>query len=128
MKILIAGFQHETNTFAPSRADWNSFVEGGGMPSMTHGQDLMDFRGINLPLGGFLDALHGENHEYIPVIWAAASPSAHVTRDAYERITAQIIDALLQNATALLPILSVAPLASSPVTPRRSPVKPALAM
>ena len=33
MKILIAGFQHETNTFAPSKADWNSFVEGGGMPS-----------------------------------------------------------------------------------------------
>ena len=98
MKILIAGFQHETNTFAPSRADWNSFVEGGGMPSMTLGQDLMDCRGINLPLGGFLDALHAENHEFIPVIWAAASPSAHVTRDAYERITAQIIEALQQNA------------------------------
>ena len=28
MKILIAGFQHETNTFAPSEADWDSFVEG----------------------------------------------------------------------------------------------------
>ena len=27
------------------------------------------------------------------VIWAGASPSAHVTRDAYERIAGEIVDA-----------------------------------
>ena len=75
MKILIAGFQHETNTFAPSEADWDSFVEGGGMPGMVEGEALLDFKGINLPLGGFLDDLEGEGHEYLPVIWASASPS-----------------------------------------------------
>ena len=67
MKILIAGFQHETNTFAPSEADWDSFVEGGGMPGMVEGEALLDFKGINLPLGGFLDDLEGEGHEYLPV-------------------------------------------------------------
>ena len=59
MKILIAGFQHETNTFAPSEADWDSFIEGGGMPGMVEGEALLDFKGINLPLGGFLDDLEG---------------------------------------------------------------------
>jgi len=68
MKILIAGFQHETNTFAPSEADWDSFVEGGGMPGLVEGEALLDFKGINLPLGGFLDDLEGEGHEYLPVI------------------------------------------------------------
>ncbi|MGA1519795.1 MAG: M81 family metallopeptidase, partial [Burkholderiaceae bacterium] len=25
MRVLVAGFQHETNTFAPSLADWDAF-------------------------------------------------------------------------------------------------------
>jgi len=43
MKILIAGFHHETNTFAPSEADWDSFVEGGGMPGMVEGDALLSY-------------------------------------------------------------------------------------
>ena len=93
MKILIAGFQHETNTFALSKADWAAFVQGGGMPGMTHGNDVLDFRGINIPVGGFLDAMHGGPHQIVPVIWTAACPSAHVTKDAFERITGKIVEA-----------------------------------
>ena len=29
MRIAIGGFQHETNTFAPSRATYERFVQGG---------------------------------------------------------------------------------------------------
>ena len=97
MKILIAGFQHETNTFAPSVADWDDFVEGGGMPGMVEGDALLDFKGINLPLGGFLDELEGEEHEYLPIIWASASPSGPVTKDAFERIVGKITDVLKQQ-------------------------------
>ena len=93
MKILIAGFQHETNTFAPTKADWSDFVQGGGMPSMTFGRDVLDLRGINIPVGGFLDAMHGGPHQLVPVIWAAACPSAEVTEDAFERITTMIVKA-----------------------------------
>ncbi len=67
MKILIAGFQHETNTFAPTKANWEDFVHGGGMPSMTHGSDVMELRGINIPMGGFLEAMHGTIHDLVPV-------------------------------------------------------------
>lgn len=28
-KIIIAGFQHETNTFAPTKASYVDFVQGG---------------------------------------------------------------------------------------------------
>ena len=94
MKILIAGFQHETNTFAPSTADWDDFVKGGGMPGMAENDELLNFKGINLPLGGFLDEMEGEGHEYLPVIWAAASPSGYVTKDAFERIVGKITDVL----------------------------------
>ena len=93
MKILIAGFQHETNTFAPSKADWGSFVQGGGMPGMTHGSDILDFRGINIPVGGFLEAMRGGPHQIMSVVWTAACPSAQVTEDAFERITGKIVEA-----------------------------------
>ena len=31
MRIFVAGFQHETNTFAPSKADWSAFESGSPM-------------------------------------------------------------------------------------------------
>ena len=93
MKILIAGFQHETNTFAPTKAKWEDFVHGGGMPSMTHGEDVFKLRGINIPIAGFLNAMHNCSHELVPVIWANACPSAEVTEDAYERISDIIVGA-----------------------------------
>ena len=93
MKILIAGFQHETNTFAPSKADWDDFVQGGGMPCMTFGNDILDFKDINIPVGGFLNAMNGGMYQIFPVIWTAACPSAHVTEYAFERITGKIVEA-----------------------------------
>ena len=38
--------------------------------------------------------MEGEGHEYLPVIWAAASPSGYVTKDAFERIVGKITDVL----------------------------------
>ena len=60
---------------------------------MTHGSDILDLKGINIPAGGFLDAMHGGSHQIVPVIWTAACPSAHVTEDAFERITGKIVEA-----------------------------------
>ena len=60
---------------------------------MTHGSDILDLKGINIPAGGFLDAMHGGPHQIVPVIWTAACPSAHVTEDAFERITGKIVEA-----------------------------------
>ena len=51
-KIAIAGFQHETNTFAPSMARYEHFVNGGGFPAMTRGDAILNFRNINIPAGG----------------------------------------------------------------------------
>ncbi len=64
---------------------------------MTHGSDVLDLRGINIPVGGFLDAMHGGPHQIIPVIWTAACPSAQVTEDAFERITGKIVEAVSEQ-------------------------------
>lgn len=92
--ILIAGFQHETNTFAPSKAVYENFVRGEGHPAMPRGRDMLSLRDVNIPVGGFIRAAEAHGDTLLPVLWAGASPSAHVSEDAYERIVGEILDAV----------------------------------
>lgn len=98
-KIAVAGFQHETNTFAPSMARYEHFINGGGFPAMTRGEAMLAFRDINIPAGGFIQTAEGLGYELVPIMWTAATPSAHVERDTFERICDEIV-AGLQAAQA----------------------------
>ncbi|MGM5027569.1 M81 family metallopeptidase [Tardiphaga sp. 862_B3_N4_1] len=94
-RIAVGGFLHETNTFAPTKATYEAFVHGGGWPSMTHGADVLKvMRGINVGLAGFIEEAEARGWELIPTIACGASPSAHVTRDAFERIVGEMIDGI----------------------------------
>ena len=73
-RILIAGFQHETNTFAPSKAEYENFVRGEGFPQMVRGSDMLELRNVNIPLGGFLIEADRLGYEVVPVIWAGPVP------------------------------------------------------
>ena len=97
-RIAVGGFQHETNTFAPSPADYAAFESGGGWPGMCFGEALAPtVLGANIPAGGAFEAFHKAGHGTIGLVWGAASPSDRVTRDAYERIAGEMI-ARLQKA------------------------------
>ncbi len=92
MKILVAGYQHETNTFAPSPADWAAFNRGDSFPAFVHGAAMLNrMRGVNIPIGGFIDAAKTRGWQLVPSSWCGAIPSAHVTEDAFERISASIL-------------------------------------
>ena len=94
-RIAIGGFLHETNTFAPTRADYVAFQQGGGWPAMCEGAELLRvMRGINVGAAGFVERAEAYGWELAPTIWCAASPSAHVTKDAYERVAAALLDGL----------------------------------
>ncbi|QWG15183.1 M81 family metallopeptidase [Bradyrhizobium sediminis] len=94
-RIAIGGFLHETNTFAPTKATYADFVHGGGWPSMAHGGDILTtMRNINVGLAGFIGAAQARGWEIAPTIACAASPSAHVTEDAYERIVKAMVDGI----------------------------------
>ena len=61
--IAVGGFQHETNTFAPSKADYSAFEQGGGWPELTFGDAIAPrLAGANIPATGALDALHAAGH------------------------------------------------------------------
>ena len=94
-RIAIGGFLHETNTFAPTKATYDDFVHGGGWPAMAEGNDVLKvMRNINVGLAGFVEQAEARGWEMVPTISCAASPSAHVTKDAYERIAKVMIDGI----------------------------------
>jgi len=93
-RIAVGGFLHETNTFAPTKATYDAFVHGGGWPSMVMGKDVLTIRNINVGLAGFIGAAEANGWELVPTIFAAATPSAHVTKDAYERIAKVMVDGI----------------------------------
>jgi microcystin degradation protein MlrC len=96
-RILIAGYQHETNTFAPSLADWAAFTRGDSFPAFVRGQAMVDqLSGINIPVAGFIDAARTHGWTLVPSCWAGAIPSSYVTTDAFERIAGAIVDDVRQ--------------------------------
>jgi microcystin degradation protein MlrC len=100
-RIAVGGFLHETNTFAPTKAGYADFVHGGGWPAMTQGADVLKvMRNINVGLAGFIGEAEIHDWELVPTIFAAASPCAHVTKDAFERIATVIVDGI-KNALPL---------------------------
>src|SRR3970040_2172695 len=94
-RIAIGGFQHETNTFAPSAADYAAFEAGGGWPGVQYGEPLFGaIEGANIPAQGAIQALRAAGHALVGTAWGAASPSARVTADAFERILGELVSRL----------------------------------
>jgi microcystin degradation protein MlrC len=103
-RIVFCGFQHETNTFAPTQADLLAFERGGGWPGLARGEAVFDaIAGSNIPAAGFVDAARRAGHTLLPSVWGGASPSAHVAEAAYE----QIVGEILAGVEAALPVDAV---------------------
>jgi microcystin degradation protein MlrC len=90
-RIAVAGFQHETNTFAPILTPFETFRDGGAWPALCTGQAVIDtLSGLNLPMGGFID--EGDDFDLVPILWTFAEPGGYVTDDAFDRIAGMIVD------------------------------------
>lgn len=94
-RIAIGGFHHETNTFAPVKADLADFENAPGQPRTPRGARIpAEMDGLNIAISGFMEVARAQGHELVPTLWAAATPSAHVTDRAYESIAGRILDDL----------------------------------
>ncbi|MFO1059212.1 MAG: M81 family metallopeptidase [Dongiaceae bacterium] len=94
-RIAIGGFQHETNSFAPTPARLADFVAPDAWPGLVRGPELLPaIAGINLPAAGFAEAAAAAGHELVPLLWCSASPLGLVEADAYETIAGWLLEAI----------------------------------
>src|ERR1700744_517129 len=92
-RIAVGGFLHETNTFAPTKATYDDFMHGSGKPSIAEAASIFTtIRNINSGQSGFIESAEANGWDLIPTIACYASPSAHVTQDAFERITSVMVE------------------------------------
>ncbi|MBI1262484.1 MAG: microcystin degradation protein MlrC [Rhizobiales bacterium] len=95
MRIAVGGFQHETNTFAPTKADYAAFAQSDSWPALQRGPALLTaFADMNVPITGFLDAAKADSQTLLPLVWCSATPSAPVTDDAFERVMGMMLEDL----------------------------------
>lgn len=100
-KIAVGGWQHETNTFAPIKADFTAFERADEWPPLRRGEEMFEaVDGVHLPVTGAINQLRKLGHELAPLLWCSATPCAHVTERAFETIAAM----LLEELEAALPV------------------------
>ncbi|MGE3739396.1 MAG: M81 family metallopeptidase [Geminicoccaceae bacterium] len=94
-RIAVGGLHHETNSFAPQPATFERFAEADGWPPLLRGAAMLPgVAGINLAIAGFIDAATAAGHQLEPLVWANACPSGPVTEDAFERLSAMMLEDL----------------------------------
>ena len=92
MRVLVAGFKHETNTFASNRADWAAFERGESFPKPTHGDAMLEMISkVDVSASGFASVAKRHGWTLVPSLWAGAVPSSYITDDAFERICDTIL-------------------------------------
>lgn len=98
MRIAIGGFQHETNTFAPEKAQYQDFVQADGWPGLVEGEEIYGaVEGVNLGISGFISQSKRLGYSLAPLLWCSATPSSYVTFDTFERISGSMLDRLANS-------------------------------
>ncbi len=88
MRIAMAGFSHETNTYCPAPTELHHFVRW-------HGAKIADEAvGTATVWGGFVDRSHELGLEPVPTYSADAVPSGTISSDAYAAIRRELLAAL----------------------------------
>lgn len=93
-RIAVGGFHHETNCFVLPQTDFAYFASHRDRPPLVRGAGVLEWlRPSSFALGGALAALE-PRHEIVPVLWTSGGAGGLVTRDAFERISAELIGRL----------------------------------
>ena len=91
IRIGVAAFMQESNSFAPRLAELEDFVVHTG-PAV-----LQNFRDTNSEIGGFLDACAAEQWEPVPLLSAAAISGGPLSRECFEKLCAQLVTLVMSQ-------------------------------
>ncbi|HEV3083429.1 MAG TPA: M81 family metallopeptidase [Gemmataceae bacterium] len=97
MRIAVAGFMHESNTFNPLRTDRAAFAA----QSLTFGPPLLDeWREAHHEVGGFLAGIAAQAAEPVPICMAWATPSGPVADAVIDEVAEYMIAELHRQRPA----------------------------
>lgn len=83
-RVLVAGLQHESNSFNPIIAGENDF-------QVIRGADVFHRFRANDPVTGVIKTLLDQGYEVVPTVFASAVPNGEVDYDFYMGVKAEII-------------------------------------
>lgn len=89
MRIAIAGFQHESNSFASTPATLDKWKEAG----ILYGEDIRtEYEHSKATIAGILGRLKDENDiEIVPLVFARLTPMGPITVEATEHLMSEIL-------------------------------------
>jgi microcystin degradation protein MlrC len=91
MRVGIAGLLHESNTFLPRPTVYEDFAS----TSLSKGGELIErWQGAQHELGGFLEGAREFGFTPSPALASFAVPSGALTPEAFERLAAELLDAI----------------------------------
>jgi microcystin degradation protein MlrC len=101
MRVVIAMFKHETNTFSPVPTPLARFVKTGTAPYS--GREVLDaFRGTGTSVSAFIDLAEKRGASIVSPIAGHAWPSGPVDDEAFEHFATRICDAVAGGCDAVL--------------------------
>src|SRR5690606_31156629 len=94
-RIGLAGIYHETNTFSKQPTDREHFKKAFWLEEEAI---LKEYRGAHDEVSGVIEVLERrEDYELVPILYAAATPSGIVTREAYYAGLNRLLELFDQN-------------------------------
>ena len=95
MRIAALGFKHETNTFQSVKTDYDAFVNFDFLRGSQIAERHAD---TNSTLNGFIKGATKYEFELVPLLLTITGPTGTVTKDAFDRITAEMTQMLKDSA------------------------------
>jgi microcystin degradation protein MlrC len=91
VRIAVAGFMHESNTFNPLKADRAAFAA----QTLSLGPGFAaEWRHAHHEVGAFLTAGEELGFQVVPLLMAWATPSGPVTEDVFDEVTGALVEGL----------------------------------
>jgi microcystin degradation protein MlrC len=91
MRIAIAGFMHESNTFSSTRTDREAFESA----SLKFGDAVIaEWKDAHHEMGGFIEGASRFGYELVPTVMAWATPAGPVTDDVLDEVVGHIIQSI----------------------------------
>ncbi len=94
MRIAVAGFMHETNTFVPHQTQMVDFTTKSVLGQILKGADFFDIINTFFSMRGFLAKAEQSGYEIVPTLFAEAEPGGIVEEETFESIANGILDGL----------------------------------